>query len=171
MKLFNTKYFLSAAVSLLCIQHTFSQAIVEGTVLNNKREPMNAATILIKPDSIGTNADSAGHFSFRSIAKGRKTLQVSSVGYVTREIEINTSDSLIHLAIILKDESKTLGEVVVSAGSFEASDKAKGASLTPIDAVTVAGNGGDIQDFRNDNFHLVIFNIYKKIILVSFYCT
>jgi vitamin B12 transporter len=34
----------------------------------------------------------------------------------------------------------------VSAGSFEASDKAKGASLTPIDAVTVAGNGGDIAN-------------------------
>ena len=42
---------------------------------------------------------------------------------------------------------KTLGEVVVvGAGSFEASDKAKGASLTPIDAVTVAGNGGDIAN-------------------------
>ena len=42
---------------------------------------------------------------------------------------------------------KTLGEVVVvGAGSFEASDKAKGASLTPIDAVTVPGNGGDIAN-------------------------
>jgi vitamin B12 transporter len=42
---------------------------------------------------------------------------------------------------------KQLGEVVVvAAGSFEASDKAKGASLTPMDAVTVAGTGGDIAN-------------------------
>lgn len=39
---------------------------------------------------------------------------------------------------------RALHEVVVSAGSFEASDKAKGASLTPIDAVTVAGSNADI---------------------------
>jgi len=36
--------------------------------------------------------------------------------------------------------------VVVSAGTFEASDKAKGASLSPMDAVTVAGTGGDIAN-------------------------
>lgn len=40
---------------------------------------------------------------------------------------------------------RSLHEVVVSAGSFEASDRAKGASLTPMDAVTVAGSGGDIS--------------------------
>src|SRR5690348_876875 len=46
-----------------------------------------------------------------------------------------------------KPKVKQLGEVVVTAaGSFEASDKAKGASLTPMDAVTVAGTGGDIAN-------------------------
>ncbi|MBS0032024.1 TonB-dependent receptor plug domain-containing protein [Chitinophaga sp. 22321] len=40
---------------------------------------------------------------------------------------------------------RSLHEVVISAGSFEASDRAKGASLTPIDAVTVAGSNGDIS--------------------------
>jgi hypothetical protein len=40
---------------------------------------------------------------------------------------------------------RSLHEVVVSAGTFEASDRAKGAALTPIDAVTVAGSGGDIS--------------------------
>ncbi|SEW42798.1 TonB-dependent receptor plug domain-containing protein [Chitinophaga arvensicola] len=39
---------------------------------------------------------------------------------------------------------RALSEVVISAGTFEASDKAKGASLTPIDAVTVAGSNADI---------------------------
>ena len=47
---------------------------------------------------------------------------------------------------MLQPEEKELEPVVVSAGSFEASDKAKGASLTPMDAMTVAGNGGDIAN-------------------------
>ncbi|SMC94382.1 TonB-dependent receptor plug domain-containing protein [Pedobacter africanus] len=41
-------------------------------------------------------------------------------------------------------DSRTLKEVTISAGSFEASDKAKGASLTAMDAFTVAGNNADI---------------------------
>ncbi|MBO9730179.1 MAG: TonB-dependent receptor [Chitinophaga sp.] len=40
---------------------------------------------------------------------------------------------------------RALHEVVISAGAFEASDRAKGASLTPIEAVTVAGSNGDIS--------------------------
>jgi len=40
---------------------------------------------------------------------------------------------------------RMLEEVQVSAGTFEASDKAKGASLTPIDAVTVAGSNNDLS--------------------------
>ncbi|HVI47471.1 MAG TPA: TonB-dependent receptor plug domain-containing protein [Chitinophaga sp.] len=40
--------------------------------------------------------------------------------------------------------TRALKMVTVSAGAFEASDKAKGASLTPIDAVTVAGSYADI---------------------------
>lgn len=45
----------------------------------------------------------------------------------------------------LKKEPRMLEEVQVSAGSFEASDRAKGASLTPIDAVTVAGSNNDLS--------------------------
>ncbi|MBN8855171.1 MAG: hypothetical protein BGO55_24810 [Sphingobacteriales bacterium 50-39] len=48
---------------------------------------------------------------------------------------------------VLQKPPQTLGEAVVTgAGSFVASDKAKGASLSPIDAVTVAGNGGDLAN-------------------------
>ncbi|CAL1516451.1 TonB-dependent receptor plug domain-containing protein [Chitinophaga sp. MM2321] len=54
------------------------------------------------------------------------------------------ADSLHHLDTIPRQRTRTLHVVTVSAGSFEASDKAKGASLTPIDAVTVAGSNGDI---------------------------
>ncbi|WP_160711240.1 TonB-dependent receptor plug domain-containing protein [Chitinophaga solisilvae] len=43
-----------------------------------------------------------------------------------------------------RGSNRVLKEVTVSAGSFDASDKAKGASLTPMDAVTVAGSNADI---------------------------
>jgi Outer membrane cobalamin receptor protein len=46
---------------------------------------------------------------------------------------------------VSEGKPRILAEVQVSAGTFEASDKAKGASLTPIDAVTVAGSNNDLS--------------------------
>src|ERR1041385_6077938 len=71
---------------------------------------------------------------------------ISSIGYASKEMELVVGDSALYIEVVLQDESRVLGDVVVSAGTFEASDKAKGASLTPMDAVTVAGNGGDIAN-------------------------
>ena len=126
--------------------HLHAQTIVSGKVVNSKKQPVAAASIRIKESNIGVNADSLGIFSLSISEKGKRTLQISSVGYNTKEMQINLGDSAFHLEIVLKDEAKALADVVVSAGSFEASDKAKGASLTPMDAVTVAGNGGDISN-------------------------
>jgi vitamin B12 transporter len=142
MKL-NTKYILTGML-IISIFQLHAQTIVSGKVVNTKKEPIAAASIKIKESNIGTNADSLGNFSLSIAEKGKRILQISSVGYNTKEMQINIGNSALYLEIVLKDESKPLADVVVSAGSFEASDKAKGASLTPMDAMTVAGNGGDI---------------------------
>ncbi|PSL44360.1 outer membrane receptor for ferrienterochelin and colicin [Chitinophaga niastensis] len=55
------------------------------------------------------------------------------------------SDSAIKADTVIHKATHALHEVIISAGAFEASDKAKGAALTPIDAVTVAGSYGDIS--------------------------
>src|SRR5437867_4152363 len=142
MKSVNTKYFLVGVLTIISIFHLHAQTVFSGKVMNSKKEPVAAASIRIKESNVGVNADSLGNFSLSTIEKGKRTLEVSSVGYNTKEMQINLGDSALHLEIILRDETKALADVVVSAGSFEASDKAKGASLTPMDAVTVAGNGG-----------------------------
>src|SRR6202035_4147214 len=130
--------------SIVCLH---AQNTITGTVYNSKREALNAASILVKESNTGVTTDSSGNFTLNLSRKGRWTLETSSVGYITKELVVDIIDSTIHVDILLKDQSKMLGEVVViSAGSFEASDKAKGASLTPMDAVTVAGSGGDLAN-------------------------
>lgn len=122
-----------------------AQTVIRGKVLNNKQQPLPAASIGVKLSRIGTRADTAGNFVLSLLVHDKVVLKVSSVGYQPKEVEVAAGDSMI--TIVLEEENVSLGEVVVvSAGSFEASDKAKGASLTPIDAVTVAGNGGDIAN-------------------------
>ena len=46
--------------------------------------------------------------------------------------------------LILKEEISELKAVVISAGTFEASDRKKGLCLDPIDIVTTASANGDI---------------------------
>jgi len=53
-------------------------------------------------------------------------------------------DLQITLDITLKEEVSELKAVVISAGTFEASDKKKGTVLTPIDIVTTASGNGDV---------------------------
>ena len=132
---------------MLCSVAASAQTTIRGIVTNSNKDPQADATIHVKETNQGVYADSAGRFQLILTGKGKRKLEISSVGYSTREMEIVLNDSIIHVDIELDLESKTLGDVVViSVGSFEASDKAKGAALTPIDAVTVAGNGGDIAN-------------------------
>jgi vitamin B12 transporter len=122
------------------------QTAISGKILGHGKEPIASASITIKNTGQGTSSDSSGAFSLTTTLKESVILRVTSVGYISREIKVTASDSF-PIVIVLEEQHKSLGEVVVvGAGAFEASDKAKGASLTPMDAVTVAGNGGDIAN-------------------------
>ncbi len=141
----NTKTFYFLFSFLIVIMSAQGQTI-SGKVVNTKKEPIASASITVKDTTLGTTSDSAGFFSLNIAAKQKIVLLISSVGFLSREVKLDGTQS-IPLTIVLEDEHKSLGEVVVvGAGSFEASDKAKGASLTPMDAMTVAGNGGDIAN-------------------------
>jgi hypothetical protein len=119
-----------------------AQQTISGTVKNDKGMAVPSASVSI--NGTGTQTDSAGHFNVEITGRGRKILVVSSIGYRPLKKEILLTGVPVLLDLVLKHDTHTLNEVNVSAGSFDASDKAKGASLTPIDAVTVAGSNADL---------------------------
>ncbi|HTE26165.1 TonB-dependent receptor [Flavitalea sp.] len=124
-----------------------TQTEIKGKVMSDDNEPLSAATIRIKFSGAGTSTDPSGRFSIITTKPAPWTLIVSCVGYQAQELSLATNQVDEDAKIIMQHEIKAMGEVVVvAAGTFEASDKAKGASLTPMDAMTVAGNGGDIAN-------------------------
>ena len=132
---------------LVCsANYAVSQAKISGVVTDNHKHPIGDASVYIKNSISGAITDSLGHFSFTVNVRGEQTFVASSIGFKEAEKTIQLNGVAVEINFALKPEDKTLESVVVSAGSFEASDKAKGASLTPMDAVTVAGNGGDIAN-------------------------
>lgn len=126
------------------LQTAIGQITISGTVKERKGTPIPYANVYLMETSYGSATDSLGSFSFKAPLKGNKVLTVASIGYEDYQEEIVLTDSDMTLNVIMKPNTAQLSGVVVSAGAFEASDKAKGASLTPMDAVTVAGNGADV---------------------------
>lgn len=116
-----------------------AQQTISGIIKNDKGMVVPSASVSI--NGKGGQTDSAGYFRIEITGTGKRILTVSSIGYRPLKKEIMT-DSVLNL--VLTHDTHTLNEVNVSAGSFDASDKAKGASLTPMDAVTVAGSNADL---------------------------
>lgn len=121
-----------------------SQVRITGKV-EGKRTPVKGASITIRDSYDGATSDSLGRFSFTTTEKGDVTIVVTSVGYKTYEQSLNLAGAPINLDIQLKEEITELTAVMVTAGTFEASDRKKStAVLDPIDIVTTASANGDI---------------------------
>ncbi len=141
------KWILPLLVLLLLSADASSQVTIRGTVKDSKGNPLQGASISLKDSYDGTTSDSAGRFSFRTTEKGDRLLIVSNIGYVPLEISLRLEQGLLEKEIVLKQEITELSAVVLSAGSFEASDRKRAAAvLDPIDIVTTASANGDVTE-------------------------
>ncbi|MEP7375142.1 MAG: SusC/RagA family TonB-linked outer membrane protein [Chitinophagaceae bacterium] len=83
---------------------------VHARVVNEKNEPVERASVKIKGTNKGTVTDSKGNFSID--ASSGQVLVISSIGFVTQEVEIGSESSF---EIKLVGEDKSLNEVMVTA--------------------------------------------------------
>jgi vitamin B12 transporter len=122
----------------------YGQATISGKVKDNKGRPVAGASIAVKDTYDGATSDSTGSFKFHTSEKGRQTLLTSSIGYRLSEQIIEINGSKVQVDITLKEEPSELKAVVVSAGTFEASDSKRATVLSPIDIVTTASANADV---------------------------
>lgn len=122
-----------------------AQVTVKGIVKDNKGNPVAGASISIKDSYDGGTTDSSGKYSFKTFEKGEHMLQITSIGYKSFEQTIKPESGILTIDATLKQEISELTAVVISAGTFEASDRKRtSAVLTPIDIVTTASAEGDV---------------------------
>lgn len=114
----------------------FAQQKVTGKVKDTSGEPVIGASVVVKDNNtVGTITDFDGNFSLDVPSKS--ILLISYIGYITQEVPVTSKKSL---DIILKEDTKTLDEVVVigygtqrkgdvtsSVASVKADDFVKGA--------------------------------------------
>ena len=122
----------------------FGQIKFSGKVTGNKKNPITGVSISIKDSYDGATTDSLGNYSFTTTEKGAQILTATSSGYKPYEEKINIDGAPIILNIEMKEAITELKAVVISAGTFEASDAKRATALNPIDIVTTASANGDI---------------------------
>lgn len=135
---------LLVLVSFAIHTEIWAQVNIAGKLTDTKNKPLGGASITIKDSYDGTTSDSLGQFRFSTLETGTKTLEVTISGYTSYSNNISIMGKDIQLNIQLKELITELNAVVLTAGSFEASDKKKGTVLTSLDIVTTASAEGDI---------------------------
>ncbi|MBW0161026.1 MAG: TonB-dependent receptor [Sediminibacterium sp.] len=139
------KWMISLIVTLL-ISGVQAQIKVTGSVKDQKGRILAGANIVVKGSYDGTVSDSTGSFSFKTYEKGKQFIVASSIGNKTVEQEVNIDSLPIHIDFILKEEISELKAVTVTAGSFEAGDKKRAATvLSSLDVYTTGGANADIS--------------------------
>lgn len=135
---------LLTVLLLLAGLTTVGQVKVSGKITDNKGRPVAGASVSIKDSYDGATTDSVGRFSFTTTEQGDKILEATIIGYNAgiQHISIGATPLLVNLS--LKEQVTEMKAVIISAGSFEAGDKKKGAVLTDIDIVTTPSANGDI---------------------------
>ena len=102
---------------------------VAGTVTDAAGEPIIGASIVVKGTSRGTVSDVDGHFTL-SAPQGT-TLEVSCIGFEKKTIKVPASGKV---SVMLNEDSRSLGDVVVTAMGIKKERKALGYSVTDMKA-------------------------------------
>ncbi len=136
--------FIAFFALILYAFQSSGQVNISGKIIDETKNPLPFASVLLKGTYDGASTNDKGEYSFKTSEKGKQTLVFSYLGYETKEVEINIGDKNQVVNVTLIEKATEGNQVVISAGSFEASDKKRATILKPIDIVTTAGASGDI---------------------------
>lgn len=145
MKYFSLSKFIFLSIFLgLLASLSLAQSRISGSISDEKGNPIKGASIYLDNTIDGGSSDSAGVFSFTTEEKGLQTIVASGVGYSNAGKQINISGDVTGIVLTIKNTARTLEEVTITAGAFEANNDKDNTVLKPLDIVTTAGAQADV---------------------------
>lgn len=125
------------------VMQSYAQTEISGKVTDEKGIAIPGANIYLNGTYDGASSDEKGNFIFSTSETGTKVIVVSFLSFETFKKSIEVANFK-EQTIKLRESVNTLDAVIVTAGTFEAGDKARVSVLKPLDIVTTAGAAGDI---------------------------
>ena len=141
--LFRQALFLS--LLLLTTSIANAQYRISGTVVDDKSRPVRGANVYLENTIDGGTTDSMGVFRFTTSEKGNQTIIASEVSHENAGLPIVISADMSGIVLTIKaNKVHDLDAVVITAGSFDASNDKTKTVLKPLDIVTTAGANADV---------------------------
>jgi len=121
----------------------FAQQMITGVVKDEQSNVIMGANVFLEGSFDGATTNELGQFQFTTQNEGSQVLKVSMLSFETKSMVMDVT-KMTHLNITLRADVEVLDAVVLSAGSFEASDNSRVSVLKPLDVVTTANALGDV---------------------------
>lgn len=125
----------------------YGQLTISGVVTEKSGEPLLGVNVYLKGTYDGSTTDIDGRFSFTTTETDSLVLIASFIGFHEARLPLESKGQ--DVTIVLKEEVSVLNAVVITAGSFNASDENKREVMKPLDIVTTAGATADIPGALN----------------------
>lgn len=101
---------------------------VTGVVRDETGEPIIGANVIIKGTATGTITDLDGNYALEGIPADA-TLQFSYIGYIPQEVRVGSQSTI---NVVLREDTQTLDEVVVTALGIKRQSRSLGYSTTQV---------------------------------------
>ena len=102
------------ALLICCSYASLAQSVsIAGQLVDNNRQPIEFANIILRPTTLGTTTNARGEFSIDNIKPGSYTLEASFVGFETRHEDITLTEDVKNLKLVLKNQVE-LEELVIT---------------------------------------------------------
>jgi TonB-linked SusC/RagA family outer membrane protein len=118
---------------ILLSGEVYSQFTIKGIVKDASKSPIPGVSVLLKGTNFGRVTDQNGEFSL-NLSSAEGILVVSSIGFAEQEIPLNKRT---FFEITLTEDTKVLGEVVVTALGIKKDVRRIGVAIQSLDGAAV----------------------------------
>lgn len=107
---------LSTLFFLFSVTALWAQDVItiSGNIIDDRKQPLPGATVLVKGTTVGTTTDDAGNYSLK-VPVTAKTLVVSYTGFETKELAIDATKGNHVINVDMRTSDFGLNQVVISA--------------------------------------------------------
>lgn len=122
---------------------------LKGRILDNEKNPLPGAVVIIDSNKLSAVTDLDGFFSFANLSSGNHNLKVTYIGFLPVSKTIVVSEKSTVDDIVMSDTSRELNEVVVT-GVFSGQQRAINAQKNNINITNVV-SADQIGKFPDSN--------------------
>jgi TonB-linked SusC/RagA family outer membrane protein len=121
----------SPASSIISKTGLVQDGTIKGRVTDEKGDMLPGATVLVVGTTKGTTSDGEGNFTLSSVNPGSYKLRISTIGFESATVDAIVKDGqTLEVSVRLKEENKTLSEVIVTGYSKQSKRDVTGAVST-----------------------------------------